>query len=167
VYDKKGYVFEATMVGKVGVPHLLRDWAHLHHICTGTGLSPATSSSGLGSSPLRLRQDWVTPPHLCGDWAQPRHICVRIPLISAADRRGSCAQCCSLQGKAIEVGSTLKSGADTLGSVFIADSIRRVRAAVVLFGAASPRLGSSRLRAERDELKRPPRLAPTHATDNG
>ena len=29
-----------------------------------------------------------------------------------------CAQRCSLQGKAIEVGSTLKSGADTLGRIY-------------------------------------------------
>ena len=32
-------------------PHLRRDWAHCFHICTGTGLIPATSSRGLGSSP--------------------------------------------------------------------------------------------------------------------
>ena len=28
--------------------HLHRDWAHLFHICAGTGLTPATSAPGLG-----------------------------------------------------------------------------------------------------------------------
>ena len=32
-------------------PHLRRDRAYPFHICTGTGLIPATSSRGLGSSP--------------------------------------------------------------------------------------------------------------------
>ena len=31
-------------------PHLRRDWAHLCHICTGTGASAATSAPGLGST---------------------------------------------------------------------------------------------------------------------
>ena len=31
-------------------PHLRRDWAHPCHICTGTGLTPATSAPGLGRS---------------------------------------------------------------------------------------------------------------------
>ena len=30
-------------------PHLHRDWAHPGHICTGIGLTPATSAPGLGS----------------------------------------------------------------------------------------------------------------------
>jgi hypothetical protein len=30
------------------LPHLHRDWAHPCHICTGTGLTPATSAPGLG-----------------------------------------------------------------------------------------------------------------------
>jgi hypothetical protein len=29
-------------------PHLSRDWAHPSHICAGTGLTPATSATGLG-----------------------------------------------------------------------------------------------------------------------
>jgi hypothetical protein len=31
------------------LPHPHRDWAHLCHIRTGTGLTPATSAPGLGS----------------------------------------------------------------------------------------------------------------------
>ncbi len=30
------------------LPHLLRDWAHPCHICSGTGLAPPTSAPGLG-----------------------------------------------------------------------------------------------------------------------
>jgi hypothetical protein len=37
----------------VSVPHLHRDWAHPCHICTGTGLTRATSVPGLGA------------PHIC------------------------------------------------------------------------------------------------------
>jgi hypothetical protein len=47
VYDKKSYGFEATMVGKVGVPC---------RICVRTGLTPATSASGLGSPLPHLRR---------------------------------------------------------------------------------------------------------------
>ena len=72
-------------------PHLHRDRAHPCHICAGTGLTPEQGSPR--------------------DQARHRHICAGTRLISAA-------QCCSLQGKAIEVGSALKSGTDTLGSVF-------------------------------------------------
>jgi hypothetical protein len=43
------------------------------HICTGTGLTPATSAPGLGS-PL---------PHLHRDWAHPGHICTATWLIPA------------------------------------------------------------------------------------
>jgi hypothetical protein len=44
------------------LPHLHRDRTHPCHICTGTGLTPATSAPGSGS-PL---------PHLHRDRAQPR-----------------------------------------------------------------------------------------------
>ena len=42
------------------MPHLHRDWTHPCHICTGTGLAPATSAPGLGvhvvpSSPYVVR----------------------------------------------------------------------------------------------------------------
>ena len=40
-------------------------WAHPRHICTGTGLAPATSAPGLPGSPL---------PHPCRDWARPGYI---------------------------------------------------------------------------------------------
>ncbi len=39
------------------LPHLRRDWAHPSHICTGTGLTPATSTPGLGSPLPHLRRD--------------------------------------------------------------------------------------------------------------
>jgi hypothetical protein len=44
------------------------------HICTGTGLTPATSAPGLGS-PL---------PHLHRDWARRCHICTETGLAAAA-----------------------------------------------------------------------------------
>ena len=34
---------------RVPLPHLHWDWPHRCHICTGTGLTPASSASGLGS----------------------------------------------------------------------------------------------------------------------
>jgi hypothetical protein len=48
------------------------------HICTGTGLTPATSAPGLGS-PL---------PHLHRDWARPCHICTRTGLTPATSAPG-------------------------------------------------------------------------------
>ena len=58
------------------VPHLHRDWAHRCHICTGTGLTPATSAPGLGSPLPHLHRDWARScPHLRRDWAHPCHIC--------------------------------------------------------------------------------------------
>jgi hypothetical protein len=59
------------------LPHLHRGWAHPCHICTGAGLTPATSAPGLGS-PL---------PHLHRDWAHPCHICTGAGLAHA--------HCCS------------------------------------------------------------------------
>jgi hypothetical protein len=47
------------------VPHLRRDWVHPAHICTGTGLTPATSASGLGPTRPHLHQDWVHASHIC------------------------------------------------------------------------------------------------------
>ena len=70
------------------LPHLHRDWAHPCHIRTGTGLSPAhTSTPERGSTPCRicagtectlphLHRDWVPPrPLLRRNWAHPCHIC--------------------------------------------------------------------------------------------
>ncbi len=62
----------------VSVPHLHRDWAHPCHICTGTGLTPATSAPGL-RSPL---------PHLRQDCAHPCHICARTALTPATSAPG-------------------------------------------------------------------------------
>jgi hypothetical protein len=39
------------------LPHLRRDWAHRCHICTGTGLTAATSALGLGSPLPHLHRD--------------------------------------------------------------------------------------------------------------
>ena len=47
------------------LPHLHRDWAHPCHICTGAGLTPATSAPGLGSHWPHLHQDWAHPGHIC------------------------------------------------------------------------------------------------------
>ena len=46
-------------------PHLRRDWARPCLICAGTGLDPATSAPGLGSTMPHLRRDWVRPCHIC------------------------------------------------------------------------------------------------------
>jgi hypothetical protein len=46
-------------------PHLQRDWAHPSHICTGTGLTPPTSATGLGSPLPHLQRDWAHPSHIC------------------------------------------------------------------------------------------------------
>jgi hypothetical protein len=35
------------------------------HICSGTGLTPATSAPGLGSPRPHLRRDWAHPSHIC------------------------------------------------------------------------------------------------------
>jgi hypothetical protein len=59
-------------------PHLHRDWAHAYHICTGTGLTPATSAPGLGS---RL-------PHLHRDWAHPCHIFIGTGLTACRPHAG-------------------------------------------------------------------------------
>ena len=40
-----------------GLPHLHQDWAHACHICTRTGLTPATSAPGLGSPLPHLHRD--------------------------------------------------------------------------------------------------------------
>jgi hypothetical protein len=54
------------------LPRLRRDWAHSCHVCAGTGLIPATSAPGLGSSPARC--GWTGPTPLgggagvCGAW---------------------------------------------------------------------------------------------------
>ena len=40
------------------LPHLHRDWAHPCHICTWTGLTPATSAPGVGSPLPHLHRDW-------------------------------------------------------------------------------------------------------------
>jgi hypothetical protein len=38
---------------------------HPCHICAGTGLTPATSAPGLGSSLPHLRRDWAHSCHIC------------------------------------------------------------------------------------------------------
>ena len=40
-------------------------WAHRCHICTGTGLTAATSAPGLGSPRPHLRRDWSHRCHIC------------------------------------------------------------------------------------------------------
>ncbi len=59
------------------LPHLHRDWAHPCHICTGTGLTPATSAPESGS-PL---------PHRQRDWAHPCQLCPGTRSAAAAPRR--------------------------------------------------------------------------------
>jgi hypothetical protein len=45
-------------------PHLHRDWVHLCHICTGTGLAPPTSAPGPGSPLPQLHRDRAHPSHI-------------------------------------------------------------------------------------------------------
>ena len=42
-----------------------RACTHPCHICTGTGLTPATSAPGLGSPMPRLHRDWAQRCHIC------------------------------------------------------------------------------------------------------
>jgi hypothetical protein len=35
------------------------------HICTGTGLTPATSAPGVGPPRPHLHRDWAHPGHIC------------------------------------------------------------------------------------------------------
>ena len=67
------------------------------HICTGTGLTPATSASGPGSPLPHLHRDWANPCHICTgtgrtlphlhrDWANPCHIC------TGTRRPGTCTR---------------------------------------------------------------------------
>ena len=86
-------------LGGAGVSQKRIRWAHPSHICTGTGLAPATSAPGPGSplphlhrdgahpshtgtwAPvLGLHRDWFHPsPRLRRDCGSPLHICARIP----------------------------------------------------------------------------------------
>ncbi len=86
------------------LPHLRRDWdrdwAHPCHICTGTGLTPATSARETGltaaisargpGSPLpRPHGRLGSPlPYLQGDPARPCHICPRTGLTAATSAPG-------------------------------------------------------------------------------
>jgi hypothetical protein len=94
-----------------GRSHLHRDSAHHTHICTGTGLAPATSAPGLCSppatsapglgSPLQnLRQSGLTPVHVCtGTGLTPVHICTGTGLTKAhsPSRRRRASDRCSWQ----------------------------------------------------------------------
>jgi hypothetical protein len=77
-------------------PHLHRDWAHPCHICTGTGLTPATSTTGLCPPLPLLLRDCARPVDICTGttWAHRRHICsgtfqVLTGVLRAAARRGA------------------------------------------------------------------------------
>jgi hypothetical protein len=62
------------MPGDSGEPPLYthRDWAHPPaHICTGTGLTPATSAPGLGSPCHICAETGLTPLHLHRDSGKP------------------------------------------------------------------------------------------------
>ena len=59
-------------------PQLRGDWAHpCCHMCTGTGLAPATSALGLGSPPsTSASRDWAQRCHFCiaGLGSPPSHL---------------------------------------------------------------------------------------------
>jgi hypothetical protein len=59
------------------------------HICTGTGLTPATSAPGLGSPVATFAPGLGSPlPHLHRDWAHPCHICTGTGLTPATSAPG-------------------------------------------------------------------------------
>ena len=74
------------------LPHLHRDWVHPCHICTGTGLTPATSAPGLGFPPscIHVRAALRPPllsPRACLHITPARHSGLR----AEARRRRSAA----------------------------------------------------------------------------
>ena len=95
--------------------HLHQDWAHRCHICIGTGLTAATSASGLGSPLPHLHGDWPHRCHICTgtglttatstpglrsplphrhrDWARPSHICSRTGPTAATSAPGLGSPC--------------------------------------------------------------------------
>jgi hypothetical protein len=79
------------------LPHLHRDWAHPCHICTRTGLTPATFALGLNSPLPHLRRDWAHPCHICtGTGLTPTGRTAHcgahgLRLWSAVDGRWACA----------------------------------------------------------------------------
>ena len=80
------------------------------HICTGTGLTPATCAPELGSPLPHLDRDWARPCHICArtgltpaksapglgstlpylhrDWPRPSHICIGTGPIRATSAPG-------------------------------------------------------------------------------
>ena len=84
-----------------------RDWASAH-ICTGTGLAPATSAPGMGS-PL---------PHLHRDWARPFHICAgtRLRTRRRSSRSATIAYLVPIQPRKSSCASGQRGGVLSLGS---------------------------------------------------
>jgi hypothetical protein len=63
-------------------------WAQPSHICTGTGLTPATSAPGLGSALPHLRRDWAHPATSAPGLGSPNHICTGTGLTPATSASG-------------------------------------------------------------------------------
>ena len=81
------------------LPHPHRDWAHAYHICSGTGLTPATSSSGLGSpradrTPAGCAQE---PPYQCtlAKPAEEQNCDTAIPCLVCVDLDGRPTRPCT------------------------------------------------------------------------
>ena len=69
------------------VPHLHWDWARPGHICTGTGLAPATSAPGPGSPLPHLRRDPARAAARQCRPTQPIAVHRRAPRVSRRRRR--------------------------------------------------------------------------------
>ena len=69
---------------------LNRDRAHPCHVCTGTGLTPASSAPGLGSPLPPLRRGWAHRCHICtGTGLTPAHMfCAGAGLTAATSAPG-------------------------------------------------------------------------------
>ncbi len=149
-----------------GVPHLHRDWAHRCHICTRTGLTPATSAQGLGPPQPHLHRDWAHPCHICTgtgfrscnictatgpprphlhrDLAHPGHICTGTGLFPATSA-GLGSPLPHLRERAHGTGLLLRLHR-------LPHTVRRLKAGKARRPAAFPRIATTRTTIARAAL---------------
>ncbi len=109
----------------LGSPSLPLHRAHPSHICTGTGLTPASSCTGTGLAPCpHLRRDWAHPCLLCAgtglkpglhlrqSWAHPCRICAGTGLTPPASPLGLIAPGKPVPGADVGRGDGAQSRAD-------------------------------------------------------
>ena len=126
-------------------PHLRRDWARPCHICTGTGLTPATSAPGLGTCPPTSAPELGTPrPHLRWDSAKSATLHCNVRSMPCRMVSRPPAQTC------VTAGRTDRASIGASGCASTYERIRRVRA----HPPAPRRLDEGRLRAVFPDLRR-------------